>query len=193
MTDAGVTGLVYYNSYEEIIQAAERKEETIFVIDQPPGLYFLYKYGLQNQFNYSAPLFSGEFHRAVIKGNPALLDLVVSGFASISRSEYQAIDNRWFGTQQENSWQKYLPYFPIGALIVLFIFLILIVFTRILQKRVNQRTQELNQALSSLQKSERKYREIFNATTEAIFIHAIPDGQLLNVNESMLQMYGYDN
>ena len=64
----GSQDLVYYNSYEEIIQAAERKEETIFVIDQPPGLYFLYKYGLQNQFNYSAPLFSGEFHRAVKKG-----------------------------------------------------------------------------------------------------------------------------
>ena len=191
LTDAGITDLVYYNSYEEIIQAAERKEETIFVIDQPPGLYFLYKYGLQNQFNYSAPLFSGEFHRAVKKGDPALLDLVASGFASISKSEYQAIDNRWFGIQQNNNWQKYLPYLLVGALIVLLIILTLIVFNRTLQKRVSQRTQELNQALSSLQKSERKYREIFNATTEAIFIHAVPSGQLLHVNESMLQMYGY--
>ena len=191
LADAGITGLVYYNSYEEIIQAAERKEETIFVIDQPPGLYFLYKYGLQDQFNYSAPLFSGEFHRAVKRGNPALLDLVESGFANISKSEYQAIDNRWLGIQQGNSWQKYLSYFPIGALIVSLIFLTLIIFTRTLQKRVSQRTQELDQALSNLQKSERKYREIFNATTEAIFIHAVPGGQLLHVNESMLKMYGY--
>jgi PAS domain S-box-containing protein/putative nucleotidyltransferase with HDIG domain len=191
LTEAGVTGLVYYNSYEEIIQAAEKEEETIFVVDQPPGLYYLYKYGLQNQFNYSAPLFSGDFHRAVIKGNSVLLDLVANGFASISESEYQAIDNRWFGIQQTNSWQKYLSYLPIAALIIFFIIFSLIVFTRILQKRVNQRTQELDQALSNLQKSERKYREIFNATTEAIFIHAIPGGQLLKVNESMLRMYGY--
>ena len=192
LTKAGITDLVYYNSYEEIIQAAERKEETIFVIDQPPGLYFLYKYGLQDQFNYSAPLFSGEFHRAVKKGDTALLNLVTSGFASISKSEYQAIDNRWLGIQQNNKWQIFMPYLNIGILVVLLIILTLIVFTRTLQKRVNQRTQELNQALSSLQKSERKYREIFNATTEAIFIHAVPGGQLLHVNESMLQMYGYE-
>ncbi|MDO9303516.1 MAG: GAF domain-containing protein [Anaerolineales bacterium] len=191
LAGAGVTDLVYYNSYEEIIQAAERKEETIFVIDQPPGLYFLYKYGLQNQFNYSAPLFSGDFHRAVKKGDPALLALVADGFSSISESEYQAIDNRWFGIQQDNRWQEYLPYLLVVAMMGLVVISILIVFTRILQKRVGERTHELEQALADLQKSERKYREIFNATTEAIFIHAVPGGELLHVNETMLRMYGY--
>ena len=191
LTHAGVTGLVYYNSYEDIIRAAERKEETIFVIDQPPGLYFLYKYGLQNQFNYSAPLFSGEFHRAVKKGDSALLDLVVSGFAGISESEYQVIDDRWFGIQQGNRWQEYLPYLQGGAIIAFLVICLLIIFNRTLQKRVSQRTQELKQALSSLQKSERMYREIFNATNEAIFIHAAPGGKLLHVNETMLKMYGF--
>jgi PAS domain S-box-containing protein len=193
LTNAGVTGLVYYSSYEEIIRAADRGEENIFVADQPPALYFLYKYGLQDQFNSSTPLYSGEFHRAVKKGDSALLTLVTDGFASISKSEYQAINNRWFGAQQDGNWQKYLPYLCAGALIALLIISILIVFSRILQIRVNQRTQELKQALSDLQKSERKYREIFNATTEAIFIHAVPDGRLLHVNESMLKMYGYES
>ena len=191
LTEAGIKNLVYYNSYEEIIRAAERKEETIFVIDQPPGLYFLYKYGLQSQFNHSGPLFSGEFHRAVKKGDSALLELVTSGFAGISKSEYQAIDNRWFGIQQNNNWREYLPYLLAAILIIMVVILTLSIFARTLQKRVSQRTQELKQALSSLQKSERRYREIFNTTTEAIFIHAVPDGQLLHVNESMLHMYGY--
>jgi len=189
----GITGLVYYNSYEEIIRAAERKEETIFVLDQAPGLYFLYKYGLQSQFNHSAPLFSGKFHRAVKKGDTALLSLVEGGFAAISATEYREIDNRWFGISQNDKWQKYLPYLRVGVIIAFFAVCILIVFTRTLQKRVNQRTRELNQALIGLQKSERKYREIFNATTEAIFIYSAPGGHLLHVNESMLQMYGYDS
>lgn len=193
LSNLGRTELVYYNSYEEIIQAVEKGEETIFVIDEPPGLYFLYKYGLQNQFNHSAPLFSGEFHRAVKKGEYGLLALVTGGFASISKSEYQAIDNLWFGTQQENYWQKYQPYLQAGTLIVLLIILILVIFNRILQKRISQRTGELKQAILDLQNSERKYREIFNATTEGIFIHAVPGGQLLHVNESMLKMYGYDS
>jgi PAS domain S-box-containing protein len=191
LTNAGITDLAYYGSYEEIIQAVNKKEETIFVIDQPPGLYFLYKYGLQDQFNHSAPLFSGAFHRAVKKGDTALLNLVVSGFADISKSEYQKIDNRWFGIRQNNILREYAPYLGVGATVILLVILTLIVFNRTLQNRVQQRTRELNQTFSNLQKSERRYREIFNAAREAIFIHAAPGGELLHVNESMLQMYGY--
>jgi PAS domain S-box-containing protein len=189
---ANIKDLVYYASYEEIIQAAARGEENIFVIDQPPGLYFLYKYGLHDQFNYSAPLFSGNFHRAVKKGNLELLTLVEEGFAAISKSEYQLIDNRWLGIQQNNRWWKYLPYLQAGAIITFLIICVLTIFNRTLQKRGGQRTRELKQALDDLQKSERKYREIFNATNEAIFIHAAPGGKLLHVNETMLQMYGFE-
>jgi len=99
----------------------------------------------------------------------------------------------WFDGQQKNVWQEYPPYLFFIILIALLIILILTIFTRILQNRVNQRTQELKKTLSDMQKSERKYREIFNATTEAIFIHAVPGGQLLNVNKSMLEMYGYES
>jgi len=108
----------------------------------------------------------------------------VTGFADIN--------NRWFGAWQGSRWLE-LPYLRAGILIALLIIFILIVFARALQKRVNQRTYELNQALLNLQKSEREYREIFNATTEAIFVHAEADGRLLHVNESMLQMYGYES
>ncbi|MBI5951832.1 MAG: GAF domain-containing protein [Chloroflexi bacterium] len=192
LKEAGVRDLIYYDSYEEIIQAVERREETIFFIDQPPGLYYLYKYGLQDQFNHSAPLFSGEFHRAVKKGNAVLLSLVDEGFAAISESEYQTINDRWFGIQQGSKWEEFLPYLQAGTSLAFLIILALVVFTRTLQSQVNQRTRELNQALAELRQSERKYREIFNATNEAIFVHTAADGKLLHVNETMLQMYGYD-
>lgn len=45
----------------------------------------------------------------------------------------------------------------------------------------------------ALRERERKYREIFNATTDAIFLHEIPGGRILDVNDSMLRMYGYDS
>lgn len=193
LRDAGVTDLFAYTSYEAIVQAAKRGDETIFVIDQPPGLYFLYKYGLEKDFNYSAPLYSGAFRRAVAKGNTGLLDTVVKGFAGISAADYKVIDDRWMGIEQNGGshWQAYLPYLGIGALVVSLVIFILVIFNRMLQKQVRQRTEELKDALSSLQKSERKYREIFNAAPEAIFVHAAPSGKLLHVNESMLRMYGY--
>ena len=40
-------------------------------------------------------------------------------------------------------------------------------------------------------RNERNYREIFNATQEAIFVHDALTGQLLDVNQTMLDMFGY--
>ncbi len=40
-------------------------------------------------------------------------------------------------------------------------------------------------------RSEQSYQEIFNATNEAIFIHDAETGQLLDVNDTMLRMYGF--
>jgi len=50
---------------------------------------------------------------------------------------------------------------------------------------------ESRKSQSALIESERNYREIFNATTDAIFIHDSQSGIILDVNESMLKMYGY--
>ncbi len=51
--------------------------------------------------------------------------------------------------------------------------------------------QERREAESALKESEKKYSRIFNATTEAIFIHAPANGAILDVNQRMLAMYGY--
>jgi PAS domain S-box-containing protein len=52
---------------------------------------------------------------------------------------------------------------------------------------------KLKRAEEALRKSERNYREIFNATNEAIAICEAPTGKLLDVNDSTLHMYGYDS
>ncbi len=46
-------------------------------------------------------------------------------------------------------------------------------------------------SLISLMKSEQNYREIFNATSESIFIHEIDTGKILDVNKATLDMFGY--
>jgi PAS domain S-box-containing protein len=48
--------------------------------------------------------------------------------------------------------------------------------------------QEADEALAI---SEQSFKEIFNSTTEAIFIHDANTGQLLDVNLTMLKIYGF--
>jgi two-component system sensor kinase FixL len=44
---------------------------------------------------------------------------------------------------------------------------------------------------TALQQSEQNYRQIFNTSSEAIFIHNAQNGAILDVNNQMLEMYGY--
>ncbi|MBI3151473.1 MAG: transporter substrate-binding domain-containing protein [Chloroflexi bacterium] len=190
LLEQGIDDLVYYNSYEEIVQAASRQEVTIFVIDEPPAIYFLNKYGIQYDFNYSEPLYGGEFHRAVIKGNTDVLELVNKGFDSISMGEYQAINNRWFGFQYPRSLMRLISYLGIGIGIALLTISILAVFNRSLQRRVEIRTSELEEALKSLSISETKFRASLEFLPIPISI-ADSSGNILIVNKKFSEHYGY--
>ena len=56
-----------------------------------------------------------------------------------------------------------------------------------------QRVEELEAKTHRLQEREKWYREIFNATNDAIFIHEAATGEILDVNQTMLDMYGYSH
>lgn len=66
-----------------------------------------------------------------------------------------------------------------------------------LENAITDRTKELYQANIKLAEqiqerklSEVKYQDIFNSTNDAIFIQKVPDGKILDVNKSMLEMFG---
>ena len=68
------------------------------------------------------------------------------------------------------------------VLLVAAVALLLFTFNCRLKKSVQKRTMEL--ALS-----EQRFREIFNSTSDALFIHDPVTGRLRDVNETMLKMY----
>jgi PAS domain S-box-containing protein len=190
LLEQGATDLIYYDNYEHIVQAAKKKDVTIFVIDQPPALYYLYKYGIQDQFNYSEPLPGGEFHRAVRKGNANILALVKDGFSRITKAEYQAIDNRWLGSGLSGGIQQMMPFLAVGSAIALLIILVLFTFNRMLRSRVQSRTLELQEALAGLQKSEAHFRDAIEFFPVPIGIADV-QGNLLSFNRKFVEFYGY--
>ncbi|NTW48545.1 MAG: PAS domain S-box protein [Chlorobiales bacterium] len=52
---------------------------------------------------------------------------------------------------------------------------------------------ERKRAEKALQQSEQNYREIFNATSEAIFLHDAATGRILDANDTTVRLYGYDS
>jgi len=151
----GIENLQEYDSYEAIIKAAANHDVIVFSIDEPPAHYYLYQYDLHDQFNSTDPLYSGQFHRAVLKGNSELLAIIEAGFSNISVEEYNNINLKWFGTPTKNTqFLRYIGYIAGGLFLVI---LMLILWNYSLRLNVQRKT-------IVLQESEARYRGLFDAS-----------------------------
>jgi PAS domain S-box-containing protein len=157
----GVTQLLEFSSYESIIRAVQEKKITVFVMDKPPALYFLYKVGLQEEFRFSEPLYKGQFHRAVKKGSAKTLNLVEEGFSRISADEYEAINRKWFGSHF--SFPAYLTYLAYAAVMLAFVGLVLGIWNYTLRKKVQEKTGEVRE-------SERRLADIIDFLPDATLV-----------------------
>lgn len=86
--------------------------------------------------------------------------------------------------------------FNLNAWIINFLELIIVsLIILVVTYRFNQTYlsvyKELEEQNEIIVERERNYREIFNASTDAIFLHNM-DGDILDVNDSMLKIYGYE-
>lgn len=66
---------------------------------------------------------------------------------------------------------------------------IILLITRKFLITYSKMITDLEESNKQIAYSERNYREIFNSTNEAIFLHNASDGKILDVNEVMLRMY----
>ncbi len=184
----GINNLVFFGSYEAIIRAAREHKVNVFVVDKPPALYFLYKYGIQRQYNASLPFNVGEFHRAVRKGNTALLKAIESGFARISPGEVQQIEKKWYGAPLLSFVS--LRYLLAGLWILFFLILGLFYWNRSLSSAVKRRTAELEMRDLELRKSEAQYRELVE-NANSIILRRDNQGRISFINEFAQRFFGY--
>ncbi len=85
---------------------------------------------------------------------------------------------------------KQLQYIGYGILFIglaLIIYLIINIFDR------KKYEKALLAAFEKAEENEKNYREIFNSASEAIFIHDASTGKIIDVNQSMIKMYGYNS
>ena len=185
----GVDHLLLFKSYEAIIQAAKDHKVNVFVIDKPPALYFLHKYGIENHFNVTEPFNFGEIHRAVGKGNTALLKKIESGFAQISAKEFQQIDKKWYGTPLLGFVS--VKFLLVGAALLCFLILSLFCWNLLLKKAVEKRTNELEISKEKLRINELKYRELVE-NANSIILRMDRNGRISFFNEFAQRFFGYE-
>ncbi len=163
LKQAGITGIVEFPSYEAMVLAARDHNLLIFIMEKPPGLYFLYKHGLTDQLRISEPLYSGEFRRAVKKGDQPTLRLVEEGFAKISNSEHDAIQRKWFGDAPGKTAIDYKLLIGVLGFVGLAAIL-LIGWNWALRRTVRRKTE-------ALVSSEKKFRELLLNLAMGVIVH----------------------
>ncbi|MDP2815567.1 MAG: PAS domain S-box protein, partial [Rectinemataceae bacterium] len=183
----GIHTLREYPSYESIVRDAAEKKIKVFCIDSPPAHYYLYKMNLEQQYRHTAPLYTGQFHRAVHKERPDLQMVVEEGFAKISPKEHEEIEKRWRGSPIARPYLTYLLYL-IGGLVILGA--ILLLWNHTLRRKVTQKTAQLREAIDGLEKSEDKYRTVADFTYDWEYWLA-PDGKYIYVSPACERISGY--
>ncbi len=58
---------------------------------------------------------------------------------------------------------------------------------------LRQSNEELTIAKEKIQETQHNYQEIFDSTSDALFIHDTDTGKVIDVNKTTLKMFGYDN
>ncbi len=144
LLDAGINSIAGYSSYEKLIQAAATDSVKVFCLDAPPAQYLLYKAGLNNRFYPAFTLYTGRFHRAVRKGDEALLAEIEAGFAAIRADEYRELHDKWLGGNTVDELRPWLRLLSYALLSLLLLGVLFAVWNFSLRALVLRRTQELN-------------------------------------------------
>ncbi len=185
----GITELRRYASYEALVKASVAQEVRVLCIDAPPAIYFFNREHAADEFRHTAPMYQGQFHWAVRKGQANLKQVVADGFARISPQEMDALQERWLGEKVEDvywsQWGRYGAYALFGLTLSS---LILLFWSRTLRRRVQVRTLELSSTVASLKASESRFRTLFEQANDAILIMRGPVA--IDCNQRALELYG---
>jgi PAS domain S-box-containing protein len=193
LRNRGVERLIEYDSYEKIVRAARDHEIGVFVMDRPPAMHLLYKMGIHEQFRMSRPLYSGRFHRAVLRGNRPVLTAVEDGYARIPTKYLQEIDREWLGSPTLS--RKSLLYLTVAIAVGGLSILLLAAWNLTLRKSVERKTAELKKEVEltaeqavKLRASEENYRLLVENAGDGITI--VHEGRVLYVNPGASRIMG---
>ncbi|WP_186406486.1 EAL domain-containing protein [Candidatus Accumulibacter aalborgensis] len=145
---AGIDTVQLFASYQALVRGAVEGRVRVFCLDEPPANYLLYLNSAEQWFNKAFTLYSGEFHRAVHKGDAATLALLQRGFTEITAGEEKALREKWMGIPFALSpHTRYLGYaLLVGSLVGA----LLLIWVVTLRRVVRQRTAKLEATLAAI-------------------------------------------
>jgi polar amino acid transport system substrate-binding protein len=137
---------VQVNSLADALQMLAAGQHDAALVAKLPGEYLAREQALTNITPQSRPLLAQKYGYAVRKGNSELLNSFSEGLALLKRNgQFQIIQQKWLGVLEPPRfpWERVVRY---GLMVIVPLLLVLggtVIWSRTLQRRVNQRTEDL--------------------------------------------------
>jgi len=141
LSEAGIVTQQPYVNYQALIQAAASQQIRVFCLDEPPANYLLYRSHVAHDFHKAFELYTGEFHRAVHKGDAKTMSLLTRGLDAITPTERQALQDKWMG--RDLGMTPYGRYLGSALLVAAAVGSVLVLWGMTLRRVVKQRTAQL--------------------------------------------------
>ena len=139
---SGVSDVREFDDYGDLIAAASRKEIRIFCMEEYPANYYLYRQGGDSRFSKAFDYYSGDFRRAVRKGDTRTLALVQRGMAMITDAEQLKLRKKWMGTPVD--FTSYGRDLRIALLVFGLVGIALLMWVHALRSAVARRVRDLD-------------------------------------------------
>lgn len=171
--------------------------------------YNIDKLGLKNLRVYDSNLPPVNYCMAINVDDSDLLYLLNMGLYQLKiNGDYDKIYRKWLGPYELQKEKKKVNNLLIGIVALILLLFLMWLF---LSYRIKMATREQEEAVAAsmqlvdnlkkenkvrteteqkLKHSERRFREIFNSSNEAIFIHDAATGVILDCNENALHIFG---
>ncbi|MCX7668394.1 MAG: transporter substrate-binding domain-containing protein, partial [Atribacterota bacterium] len=150
-----VIKLRFYKNYSDIVEAASKREIHVFLMDDPPANYHLVQRKLLYEFSRIPIPASNSFYLATWEGNQEVLTILNEGLSKFSDEELRELSKRYLvEVEQFPPWIWKVTVFLL--LIAFCVFIVLVMFNRLLKKRVAQATRELREKNQELEETRRK-------------------------------------
>ena len=198
----------YYDTLQETIEAVSKGKADVLIGNLATCTYWIRKLNITN-VRIAAPVSLERqlIHMAVRKDWPQLAGILNKGLATISAQETETIRNRWLaagynvGVSSRIVWQRIGAVSIFALLLVSFFWL----WNKRLKQEIKLRKNAENNLLNAQEKLVEKVAErtreleenknylqsIFDAPNEAIVLHDVDTGAVLDVNQAMMEMFGF--
>ncbi|WP_236018948.1 transporter substrate-binding domain-containing protein [Geomonas propionica] len=153
--------LILTDTLAEALRLLNQGRGDCALVSRLTGMYLEKEMGLKRIVPVAEPIMTQAYGYAVKKGNAEVLARFNEGLAILKRSgQFQEIHNKWLGVmeQQPVSWGRVVRYVTLVSLPLLLILGGTVVWSRTLQKRVAQRTEELAREVAEKQAALEKLR-----------------------------------